>query len=115
MSVPDPKRTSPSHFLSAGWNRYDALSLTLGKAMRRRDFIGLISGAAAWPFAVRAQQPDKVWRIGILGPSRDTRATAAQYQAFSAELKALGFNEGKNFTINYGSGRMVPKSHCRRW
>src|SRR5215469_3162633 len=74
----------------------------LGGAMRRRKFISLLGGAAAWPFAVRAQQPDKVWRIGILGPSRDTRATAAQYQAFLAELKALGFNEGKNFTINYG-------------
>src|SRR5262249_33034458 len=74
----------------------------LGGAMRRRQFITLLGGAAASPFAVRAQQPDKVWRIGILGPSRDTRATAAQYQAFLAELKALGFNEGKNFTINYG-------------
>jgi putative ABC transport system substrate-binding protein len=70
--------------------------------MRRRKFISLLGGAAAWPFAVRAQQPHKVWRIGILGPSRDTRATAAQYQAFLVELKALGFNEGKNFTINYG-------------
>jgi ABC transporter substrate binding protein len=71
--------------------------------MRRREFITLVGGAAAtWPLATGAQQPDKVWRIGILGPSHDTPATAAQYQAFLAEMKALGFNEGKNFTINYG-------------
>jgi len=71
--------------------------------MRRREFITLVGSAAViWPLAARAQQPDKVWRIGILGPSLDPPATAAQYQAFLAELKALGFNEGKNFTINYG-------------
>ena len=71
--------------------------------MKRREFITLLGGAAAaWPLAARAQQPGKVWRIGILGPSRDTPTTAAQYQAFLAELNALGFNEGKNFTINYG-------------
>jgi putative tryptophan/tyrosine transport system substrate-binding protein len=71
--------------------------------VRRRDFITLVGGVAAtWPLATGAQQPDKVWRIGILGPSHDTPATAAQYQAFLAEMKALGFNEGKNFTINYG-------------
>src|SRR5215469_8589255 len=71
--------------------------------MRRREFITLLGCAAAWPLPARsAQQPDKVWRIGILGPSHDTPATAAEYQAFLAEMKALGFNEGKNFTINYG-------------
>ena len=71
--------------------------------MKRRDFITLLGGAAAaWPLAARGQQPGKVWRIGILGPSLNTPTTAAQYQAFLAELKALGFNEGKNFTVNYG-------------
>jgi putative ABC transport system substrate-binding protein len=70
--------------------------------MKRRAFIALLGGAAAWPLAARAQQTGKVWRIGILGPSLNTPTTAAQYQAFLAELKALGFNEGKNFTINYG-------------
>ena len=71
--------------------------------MTRREFITLLGGAAAaWPLAARGQQPGKVWRIGILGPSLNTPTTAAQYQAFLAELKALGFNEGKNFTVNYG-------------
>jgi putative ABC transport system substrate-binding protein len=71
--------------------------------VKRRKFISLLGGgAAALPLAARAQQPGKVWRMGVLGPSLNTPTTAAQYQAFLAELKALGFSEGKNFTVNYG-------------
>ena len=71
--------------------------------MRRRDLITLLGGAAAaWPLAARAQQAGKVWRLGILGPSPNVPNLVAQHQAFLAELKALGFEEGKNFTIDYG-------------
>src|SRR5262252_785677 len=73
-----------------------------GEAMKRREFITLLGGAAAaWPLAARAQ-PGKVWRIGILGASLNVPNQAAQYQAFLAELKALGFEEGKNLSIRYG-------------
>ena len=70
--------------------------------MKRRDFMTLLGGAAAWPLGAQAQQPGKVWRTGILGPSLASSSTAAQHQAFLAELMALGFNEGKSFTITYG-------------
>ena len=69
--------------------------------MKRREFITLLGGAAAWPVAARAQQAGKVWRIGVLGATLNVPNLAAYYQAFLAELKALGFEEGKNFTIDY--------------
>jgi putative ABC transport system substrate-binding protein len=68
--------------------------------MKRRDFITLLGGATAWPLAARAQH-GRIWRIGVLGPSLNVSTMAAQHQAFLAELKALGFEEGKNLTINY--------------
>jgi putative ABC transport system substrate-binding protein len=70
--------------------------------MRRRDFITFVGGAAAsWPVAARAQQPGKVFRIGFLGVSRDALGTAANYQAFSDELRENGFSEGQNLIIEY--------------
>src|SRR5215831_11641432 len=70
--------------------------------IRRREFIVTLGGAAvAWPPAARAQQPDKVIRIGILGPSLNSVATAANYKAFVAELGQHGFKEGQNLVIEY--------------
>ena len=70
--------------------------------MRRREFITLLGGAAAaWPLATRAQQTDKVTRIGFLGASRTIPAIASQYQAFLAELRELGFVENQNLVVAY--------------
>src|SRR5689334_10919550 len=65
--------------------------------MRRRDFITLLGGAAAWPLAAGAQQGDRVRRIGILMPYRkvDTEIQA-RVQAFRQELARLGWSEGTN-------------------
>jgi len=72
--------------------------------MRRRDFIGLIACSAAltWPFRTRAQQAEKVPRIGFLGPAARTVATMAEYyRAFSSQLEKNGFREGQNIIIEY--------------
>ena len=95
MSASGPKRTLPSHFLSAGWNRYDALSLTLGEAMRRRDFIRLIGGVAAWPFAVRAQQSEgKLPRVGAIHNIRSENS-----EAFEQGLRDAGYVDGQNVLL----------------
>jgi putative tryptophan/tyrosine transport system substrate-binding protein len=70
--------------------------------MRRRDFIKAVAGSSvAWSLAARAQQPGKVFRIGFLGASRDAPGTAANYKAFSDELREDGFSEGQHLVIEY--------------
>ena len=69
--------------------------------MRRRAFITGLSGAAAWPMAVRAQKAERVRRIGILMPfpSSDT-AFQARIQILRQELARLGWVEGRNIQFN---------------
>jgi putative tryptophan/tyrosine transport system substrate-binding protein len=69
--------------------------------MRRRDFIKVISGAAAaLPLAARAQQPAKVPRIGVLrfGPAS---ANAVRVETLRAGLRQLGYVEGNNVAIEF--------------
>jgi putative ABC transport system substrate-binding protein len=69
--------------------------------MKRREFIGLVSGgAAAWAVAARAQQPGKLPSIGFLGPN--TRSAANEWvAAFVLRLNELGWIEGRTITIEY--------------
>jgi putative ABC transport system substrate-binding protein len=70
--------------------------------MKRREFIGLVSGAAAsWPLATRAQQSSaKVFRVGFLGlPSADSLPTRTE--AFRSGMRDLGYQEGRNVVIEY--------------
>jgi hypothetical protein len=68
---------------------------------KRREFITLVGGAAAWPLVVRAQQAGKVVRIGFIGASLNSPAMAGQYQAFLSELRELGLGEGQNVIVDY--------------
>jgi putative ABC transport system substrate-binding protein len=68
--------------------------------MRRRTFIGLLGGAAAWPLAARAQG-ERVRRIGVLGPSLTSPPPISYYRAFLAELRELGFAEGTNLAVEF--------------
>jgi putative ABC transport system substrate-binding protein len=69
--------------------------------MRRREFITLLGGAAAWPLGARAQQPERMRRIGVLLPAT---ADNPQFQtwvgAFLQELGQLGWTIGRNVRID---------------
>src|SRR5437879_12957651 len=69
--------------------------------MRRREFIGLLGGAAAWPLAATAQQSvAKVPRIGFLGNST-AELEGNLVGPFRDGLRALGYEEGRNIVIEY--------------
>jgi putative ABC transport system substrate-binding protein len=68
--------------------------------MKRRDFITLFGGAAAWPPQARAQQPDRVRRIGMLiHYSQTDREGEARFAAFLNTLQKLGWTDGRNLRI----------------
>jgi putative ABC transport system substrate-binding protein len=99
ISAFDPHRTF-------GRLNTDGGSLTLGLknlgarlATRRRDFITLVSGAVAWSFAARAQQPGTPV-VGFLDSGSTTGMTET-LAAFHRGLAETGYTEGKNVTLEY--------------
>src|SRR5215510_5734244 len=69
----------------------------------RRQFLTLLGGAAvAWPLAARAQQPGRIWRIGVLGTT-SMDLNAANFAAFRQSLRELGYIEEQNLIIEYRS------------
>ena len=68
--------------------------------MRRRKFISLLGGAAAWPVAARAQQPDRMRLVGVLMPYAESDSDAQSFlAAFRVALANLGWSEGSNLRI----------------
>src|SRR5262249_13332795 len=73
---------------------------SLMRDLKRREFITLLGGAAAWPLVAHAQQPAKLPTIGYLGsstPSIDSQWIAA----FVQRLRELGWVDGRNVAIEY--------------
>jgi putative ABC transport system substrate-binding protein len=71
--------------------------------VNRRSFITLLGGAAAaWPLAARAQQPERMRRIGVLMPyAADDPEIKSRLTAFRQALERLGWSEGRNVQIDY--------------
>ena len=68
--------------------------------MRRREFIALLGGAAAWPIAGYAQQPGKIFRIGFMGFGSAAN-WANRIEALHGGLRDLGYVDGKNIVIEF--------------
>jgi hypothetical protein len=72
---------------------------------RRRAFITLLGGAAAWPLAAQAQQGDRVRRIGVLlGAAEGDGQAESGFAAFKKALAELGWIEGRNLRIEIRFG-----------
>ncbi len=69
--------------------------------MKRREFMILLGGVAAWPLAARAQQPDRVRRVGVLMGIADDFEGQARIAVFRQALQALGWSEGRNIQFIY--------------
>ena len=93
--------------------------------MRRRTFIAALGGAAAWPMVARAQQPERVRRIGVLMSSAAGEPDGqARLTGFLQGLQEFGWTASRNVRIEYrlGSRRGRPpqirggisRSHARR-
>jgi ABC-type uncharacterized transport system substrate-binding protein len=73
--------------------------------VRRRDFITLLGGAAAWPRAARAQRPDRMRRIGVfMSLAADDAEGQTRISAFMQGLQELGWAVGRNVRIDYRWG-----------
>jgi putative tryptophan/tyrosine transport system substrate-binding protein len=76
--------------------------------MRRREFIALLGGAAAWPLAARAQQGERMRRVGVLVASAENESDIqARLAGFQQGIEKLGWSEGRNLRIDirFAAGR----------
>jgi putative ABC transport system substrate-binding protein len=82
--------------------------------MKRRRFIALLGSAASWPLAARAQQPDRVRRVGVLMGISDDPEGQARIAVFRQALQALGWTEGRNvqFIYRWSAGDVM---HARQF
>ena len=73
--------------------------------MNRRKLIAILGGAAAWPLAARAQQGERVRRIGVLMPGNENDPVyKPRVSAFTQALASLGWTDGRNVRIDLRGG-----------
>ena len=82
--------------------------------MKRRDFISLLGGAAAWPVAAHAQQPERMRRIGMLIAFFNDSEFQGLIKAFRQSLEAQGWVEGKMSNSTSVGLKAMPVA-SRRW
>ena len=80
--------------------------------LRRREFVALLGGAAAWPLAVSAQRP-AMPVIGLL-QSGTPESQANNIATFRKGLNEIGFVEGRNQSSSI-AGRTIKRIGCRSW
>ena len=87
----------------------------MGGHMQRRQFIALLGGAATWPLAARAQQDQRVRRLGVLSAlAEDDPESVARRPAFEQALKALGWTNGSNLRVDYRWGAADDPDRARK-
>jgi putative tryptophan/tyrosine transport system substrate-binding protein len=80
--------------------------------MRRREFIALIGGVAAWPLTAGAQQPERMRRIAVLsGPAADDQNNKVRLAVFQQSLQQLGWTSGHNVHIDYRFAAGNPENY----
>jgi len=79
-----------------------SLNMLLSRHTRRREFISLlVSAAASWPLAAHAQQPGRMWRIGLIAHWPDKKSA----DAFREAMRELGYVEGQNVILETRLGK----------
>jgi putative ABC transport system substrate-binding protein len=82
--------------------------------MRRREFIAALGGGAAWPLMARAQQRERVRRIGVVMAYAQTDPNGQmQVAAFRQQLQKLGWLEGNNLQIDFRYAADDPRASVR--
>jgi putative ABC transport system substrate-binding protein len=81
--------------------------------MKRREFMTLISGAAAWPVVARAQRPEQIRRIGVLTQGSIVSHPTPPFRALLDALQQAGWDEGRNLKVEWrfseGSAEVLPR------
>ena len=76
--------------------------------MKRREFIAGLGGTAGWPLLVRAQQAERVRRIGVLtGYDENDSEGQLRYSVFTQALAELGWTDGRNVRMDFSDGGLL--------